>query len=84
MFKRNVFTTKHIVQLGQHIQKIQNLDAALSNTTILTFCLVYTVQATSVLTKASVWYEMRVFWAIINHVKSHAMALAFILQTDIN
>ena len=42
------------------------------------------VQATSVLTKASVWYEMRVLWAIINHIKSHAMALAFILQKDIN
>ena len=42
MFKKNVFTSKHIVQLGQHIQKIQNLDAALSNTLILTFCLVYT------------------------------------------
>ena len=42
------------------------------------------VQALSVLTKASVWYEMRVLWAIINHVKSHGMALAFILQTEIN
>ena len=42
------------------------------------------MQALSVLTKASVWYEMRVLWAIINHVKSYAMALAFILQTDMN
>ena len=41
MFKRNVFTTNGLVQLGKHIQKIQNLDAALSNTIILTFCLVY-------------------------------------------
>ena len=43
-----------------------------------------TVQALSVLTKGSVWYEMRVLWAIINHIKSHAMALAFILPTDLN
>ena len=41
-------------------------------------------QATSVLTKASVWYEIRVLWAKINHVKSHAMALTFSLQTDMN
>ena len=34
-----------------------------------------TVQATSVLIKASVWYKIRVLWT--NHVKSHAMALAF-------
>ena len=45
---------------------------------------VHTVQPTSVLTKASVWYEMRVLWANINQVKSHFIALAFNLQTDIN
>ena len=44
----------------------------------------FTVQATSVLTKASVWYEIRVVWANINHVESHSMALAFSLQTDMN
>ena len=27
------------------------------------------MQATSVLTKASVWYEIRVLWVKINHVK---------------
>ena len=43
-----------------------------------------TVQATFVLTKASVWYEMRVLWANINQVKRHFMALAFNLQTDRN
>ena len=43
-----------------------------------------TVQPTSVLTKASVWYEIRVLWAKINHVKSHAITLAFSLQTDMN
>ena len=43
-----------------------------------------TVQATSILTKASVWYEIRVLWAMINYVKIHTMTLAFILQTDIN
>ena len=43
-----------------------------------------TVQATSVLTKASVWYEIRVFWANINHVKNHAIPLVFSLQTDMN
>ena len=42
------------------------------------------VQATSVLTKASVWNEMRVLWAITNQIKSHAMAFAFILPTDMN
>ena len=31
-----------------------------------------TVQPTSVLTKASVWYEIRVLWASINHIKSPA------------
>ena len=36
-----------------------------------------TVQPTSVLTKASVWYEIRVLWEDINHVKSLAMAMAF-------
>ena len=41
------------------------------------------VQSTSVLTKASVWYEIRVLWAKKNHVKSYAMTLAFSLQTDI-
>ena len=41
-----------------------------------------TVQPISVLTKASVCYEIRVIWANISQVKSHAMALAFILQTD--
>ena len=43
-----------------------------------------TVQPTFVLTKASVWNEMRVIWVKINHVKSHAMILAFSLQTDMN
>ena len=43
-----------------------------------------TVQATSVLPKAYVWYEIRVLWVKINHNKSHAMTLAFILLTDIN
>ena len=43
-----------------------------------------TVQPTSVLTKASVWYEIRVLLAMINYVKSHTMTLAFILQADIN
>ena len=42
------------------------------------------VQATSVLRKAFVWYEIRVLWGNINNVKSHAIALAFILQIDIN
>ena len=46
--------------------------------------MISTVQALSVLTKASVWYEIRVLWAKITHVKSHAMTLAFILQTDMN
>ena len=39
------------------------------------------MQALSVLTKASVWHEIRVLWAKINHVTSHAMNLAFSLQT---
>ena len=43
-----------------------------------------TVQPTSVLTKASVWYEIRVLREKINHVKSYSRTLAFILQTDIN
>ena len=43
-----------------------------------------TVQALSVLTKASVWYEIRVLWAKITHIQSHVMTLAFILQTDRN
>ena len=43
-----------------------------------------TMQPTSVLTKASVWYEIRLLWANIDHVKSHAMALVFSLQTDMN
>ena len=43
-----------------------------------------TVQSTSVSTKASVWYDVRVLWAKINHVKSHAMTLAFCHQTDMN
>ena len=47
-------------------------------------CLPTTVQPTSVLTKASVWYEIRVLWANINNIKSHAIALAFILQIDMN
>ena len=38
-----------------------------------------TVQATSVLTKASVWYEIRVLWASKLHVRSHSMALTFTL-----
>ena len=44
----------------------------------------YTVLPTSVLTKASVLYEIRVLWANLNHVKSHAMALVLSLQTDMN
>ena len=44
----------------------------------------HTVQATSVLKKASVWYEMRVLWWKLNHVKSHAMSLAVSLQTDMS
>ena len=43
-----------------------------------------TVQPNSVLTKASIWYEIRVLWAMINYVKSHTMTMAFILQADIN
>ena len=42
------------------------------------------VQPTSVLTKASVWYEIEELCANIIHVKIHAMALGFILQTDMN
>jgi len=42
------------------------------------------MQPTSVLTKVSVWYEVRVLWAMKNYVKSHTMTLAFILPTDIN
>ena len=30
---------------------------------------------------SSVWYEMRVFWPNINHVKSHDLALAFSVET---
>ena len=37
----------------------------------------HTVQPTSVLTKASVWYQIGVLWADITHVKSHAMVLGF-------
>ena len=48
------------------------------------FLIMTTVQLTSFLTKASVWYKIRVFWADINHVKSHAMALAFSLQTSMS
>ena len=44
----------------------------------------FTVQPTSVLTKASVWYEIRVLWAKINHVKSFTMILALTLQADMN
>ena len=33
------------------------------------------MQPTSVLTKATVWYEIRVIWANINHLESHAMTL---------
>ena len=43
-----------------------------------------TVQSTSVLTKASVSYEIRVLWVKINHVKSHSKTLTFTLNTDIN
>ena len=44
------------------------------------------VQTISISTKASVWYEVRILWlwANIKHVKSHAMALAFSLQIDMN
>ena len=42
------------------------------------------VQPTSVLTKASVWYEIGVLWANITHIKSHAVVLGFCFQTDIN
>ena len=42
------------------------------------------VPSTSVLKKASLWYEIRLLWAKINHVKSHAMTLAFKIQIDIN
>ena len=45
---------------------------------------VITVQPTSVLTMASVWYEIRVLSANINHFKSHAMAMAFNFKADIN
>ena len=66
------------------IKEISNAFKNLS--TAVAHCLqtVTTVQATSVLTKASVWYEIRVLWAKINNVKSHAMTLAFSLQTDMN
>ena len=43
-----------------------------------------TVQSTFVLKKASALYEIRVLWANIYHVKSHAMTLAFSLQTDLS
>ena len=43
-----------------------------------------TVQPTSVLTKACVWYEIRGLLAKMNNVKSHAMTLAFSLWTDMN
>ena len=43
-----------------------------------------TVQPSSVLTKASVLYEIKILWAKINHVKSHTITLAFSLQTDMN
>ena len=39
-----------------------------------------TVQTTSVLTKASVRYEIGLLWANITHVKGHAMALGFCLK----
>ena len=42
------------------------------------------MQPTYVLTKASVWYEIRVHRAKIYHVESHSKTLAFIFQTDIN
>ena len=43
-----------------------------------------TVQPNSVLTKFSVFYEIMVLWANITHIKSHAMALVFCLQTYMN
>ena len=42
------------------------------------------VQPNFVLTKASIWYEIRVIWGKINNVKSHVMTLAFSLKTDMN
>ena len=33
---------------------------------------------------ASVWYEIGVIWANITHIESHATALDFCLQTDMN
>ena len=42
------------------------------------------MQPTSVLTKASVWYEIRVLWPNIKSVKSHNKAWGFRLQTDMN
>ena len=44
----------------------------------------YTVQTTSVLRKAFVWYEIGLFWANIAHMKSHAKVLDFCFQIDMN
>ena len=42
----------------------------------------YTVLIISLLTRPSVWYEIEVLGTSITHVKSHATALGFWLQTD--
>ena len=63
-------------------RKIRYFNTCTSSYSTEAFSGLVTVQPTSVLTKASVWYEIRVLWANINHIKSHAMALAFCLQPD--
>ena len=44
----------------------------------------YTVQPTSVSTKASAWCEIGTLWAALIHFKSHVTALDFCLKRDMN
>ena len=44
----------------------------------------HTLLPTSVLTKASLWYETGVLWANITQIKSNVMSFGFCLLTDIN
>ena len=76
------------LEVKESIKKVYHSTAGMEirsyKSTGMYFMFQITVQPTSVLTKASVWYEIWVLGSNINHVKSHTMVLAFSFQTDMN